>query len=98
MPNANYDQPMLVTQLTKMSKVMFGIFQNDGGINAYPSGSFASHTKKKTKIGQASKKGTRNFAVLKPYDAPRVRPRMRRMIEKSIEKHPTKSSLLNFSL
>ena len=80
-----------------MSRGMLGIFQNAGGINAYPSGSLASQTKKKTRMGQLRRNGTRKPAVLKPFDAPRVSPRMRRIFDTSMVKHPTRSRRLNLS-
>lgn len=83
-----------------MSSVRLGIFHVEGGMRVYPSGSFASQKKKATKMGHDSRKGTRNLAVFQPQDAPRVRPRMRRMIATSTEKQPRMSSRLkrSFSL
>jgi len=54
--------------------------------------------KKERRRGQDRRKGTRNLTVLKPYVAPRVRPRMRRTMDANIRKAPGRSSRLNFSL
>lgn len=81
-----------------MSKVMLGMNQKFDGMRANPGGSLASQTKKPTIIGQLSRKGTRNLAVLYPYVAPRVRPRMSRMMPKSMLRAPITSNRLNFSL
>lgn len=75
-----------------MRTAKLGIFHVLAGKRAYSSGNFASHTKKKTNNAQESKNGARNPAFFQPYDAPRVRPRMRRMIPDNMDNEPTKSS------
>lgn len=62
------------------------------GIRASSSLRRASQKKKAGKSTKDSKNGTRKPAVLNPYEAPRVKPRMRRMIAESIMKEPTRSS------
>lgn len=86
-----------VPMAMNINKGILGSFQKLEGRRAYPSGMRFSQRKKKMKRGHARRKGTRNWAVFHPYEAPRVRPRMRAIIPKSIEKLPTKSRRLNRS-
>jgi len=67
--------------------------QNEGEIKANPGVSLPSHTTEKANIGHASKNGTRNFRF-----APKVMPRMSRMMAESMANVLTRSKRLVFSL
>lgn len=63
----------------------------DLGSTALRSGCRDSQMKKSGNRRTKRRKGTRNCGVRQPYDAPNVRPMMRRRIERKIDEEPTKS-------
>lgn len=65
---------------TKINIIIFGIFQNEAGNKATFGGCFHSQIKKPNINIQLNKNGTRNLAVLQPYEAPKVRPKMSRIV------------------